>query len=203
MARRGASSTLGALGMTKDENLSLYLYVLAAAAVIVASIWFFSPQKIEVPRIALDAVDVGAIETASVRPRRKPVLGQEWNGEVIPWRSFEDGVRRMSESGKRGVLVMQADWCLVCRSYQKLFSDQSITKHSEDYVFMIVDIENAPDIQQRYNVDGDYIPRTFLLEPDGSLALDATGGHPRQKFFVDPFRPKELSRLLSEGVANR
>ena len=189
--------------MSKDENLSLYLYVLGAAAVIVASIWLFTPQKIDVPRIALDAVDVGAIETASVAPRRTGALGQDWNADEIPWRGFEDGMRRMAETGKRGVLVLQADWCLVCRSYQKLFAEKSVTKHADDFVFMIVDIENDPELQQRYNVDGDYIPRTFLLETDGSLAISATGGHPRQKFFVDPFRDHELSSMLRDGAEDR
>ena len=188
--------------MSKDENISLYLYLLGAAAVIVASIWFFTPQKIEVARLTLDAVEVGAIETATVAPRSGD-LGEAWNAEQIPWRSFDDGMRRMAETGKRGVLILQADWCLICRSYQKLFSERSVTKHADDFVFMMVDIEKEPELQRRYNVDGDYIPRTFLLESDGSLAAPATGGHPRQKFFVDPFRIDELSGLLSDGAEAR
>lgn len=182
--------------MSDNENLSLYLYALAATAAIVASIWLLTPQQIEVKTIALDAVEIGAIETASVKPRPADEVGAGWNAEEIPWRSYEEGMRRMSATGQRGLLVLQADWCLVCRSYQKLFKHEDIASHAGDYVFMIADIEEEPELQRRFNVDGDYIPRTFLLESDGSLAGDATGGHPRQKFFVDPFRPEELTRLL-------
>ena len=49
-----------------EENVSLYLYALGATVAIVASIWLLTPQQIEVQRIALDAVQVGAIETASL-----------------------------------------------------------------------------------------------------------------------------------------
>lgn len=183
----------------EDENFSVYLYALAAAAAVLVIGWLLTPQQIEVKRIALDAVDVGAIETASITPRDASEIGAGWNPDQIPWRSYEDGMRRMAQTGKRGVLVLQADWCLVCRSYQKLFKDKDVTKHADDYVFMIADIENTPELQRSYDIDGDYVPRTFLLNSDGSLARQATGEHPRQRFFVDPFRPEELTRLLDDA----
>lgn len=181
--------------MTRDDNFSLYLYLFAGAAAVFSSIWLYTPQRIEVAKFTLDAVEVGAIETASIaRPNER----ESWNFPQIPWRDYDDGMREMSESGKPAVMVLQAEWCLVCRNYQKQFQDEAVVKYAEDVVFILVDVEKQPELQRRFNVDGDYIPRTFALAPSGALARDRTGSHPRQRFFVDPFQPDELTALLSD-----
>lgn len=185
--------------MTRDENFSLYAYVLATTLLLGASAWLLAPPlKVEVTGIALDAVETGAIETASIA-RRAVDDAEAWNYPDIPWVSYEDGMRRMQKENKPALLVLQAEWCLVCRNYQRLFHDPQIARYKDDYVFILADIEKNPEVQRRYDVDGDYIPRTFVLSPDGALAQDATGSHARQKFFVDPFRKDELSDLLDRS----
>ncbi|MEL6977394.1 MAG: thioredoxin family protein [Pseudomonadota bacterium] len=181
--------------MSKDENLSLYLYVFAAATIVFSSIWLYTPQRIEVARLTLNDVELGAIETASIPRVSAP---ESWNYPQIPWRSYEEGMREIAENGKPAIMVMQADWCLVCRNYQRQFLDSDVITYAEDAVFILVDVEDQPELQQRYNVDGEYIPRTFALSSSGSLARDRTGSHPRQRFFVDPFQPNELKALLAD-----
>lgn len=186
--------------ISDDENFSLYLYALAATAVIVTSIWAFSPQRIDVARLQVNAVDIGAIETATV-PRAAEQETAGWNEAQIPWRGYEAGLAEMAQTGKPGLLVLDADWCLVCRNYQRLFHGAEVAQYADDVVFMIVDIEDEPTLQQRFNIDGDYVPRTFLLNADGSLARTATGGHERQKFFIDPRASDELVTLLESARA--
>lgn len=186
--------------MSRDENFSLYAYVLAAAVAICACAFLLEPRQIRVAAISLDEpFDTSAIETASIAPRPEFEEAKAWNYPDVPWMTYEDGLRRMQEEGKPGVLVMQAQWCLVCRNYQKLFHDREIAQYADDYVFILVDVEKEPALQRRFNVDGDYIPRTFVISPDGALTQDATGGHARQRFFVDPFRKDELADLLDRS----
>lgn len=180
--------------MSKDEYFSLYLYVFAGAAMVFASIWLYTPQRIDVARFTLTAVDTAAIETASIARPNDP---ESWNAPQIPWRSYEDGMREVAETGKPAIMVLQAEWCLVCQNYQRQFQDDAVVNYADDAVFILVDVEADPELQQRYNVDGEYIPRTFALTPNGSLARDRTGSNPRQRFFVDPFQPDELTGVLA------
>lgn len=185
--------------MFDDENLSLYGYVLVLSGVIFGASFFAPEPRVEVAGIALDAGDTGAIETASIPRSAGPDGAEAWNYPEIPWRTYEAGMQEMARTNKPAVLVLQADWCLVCRNYQRLFSDPAVEKFAQDYVFILGDIEENPELQRRYNVDGDYIPRTFVLNADGGLRREASGSHERQRFFVDPYRPDELSRLLEEA----
>lgn len=184
--------------MSDEEDVSLYLYALGATGVIVASIWLLTPQQIEVARLSVDAVATGAIDTATIPRGPEETEPEDWNPDQIAWRSYEDGMRLMAETGKQGVMVLQAEWCLVCRSYQKLFHEKEVERRAKDFVFILADIDRDPALQRRYDVDGDYIPRTFLLNQDGTLAKNATSRHERQRFFVDPFQPDELLGLLSK-----
>lgn len=184
--------------MTRDENFSLYAYVLAAALAIFACSTLMEPAKVEVAAISLDAVEIGAIETASIGPREAAERAA-WNAPTIPWLTYEDGLKRMQQEGKPGLLVLQAQWCLVCRNYQRLFHEDDIARYAEDYVFILADIDREPGLQRRFDIDGDYIPRTFVLSPEGALTQDATGDHPRQRFFVDPFRKEQLADLLDRS----
>ena len=183
--------------MFDDENLSLYAYVLMLSGVIFGASFFAGQREIEVAALTVDAVELGAIETASIPREAAPEGAEAWNCPAIPWRTYEDGMQEMARTNKPGILVLQAEWCLVCKNYQRLFEDPEVKKKSEDYVFILGDVDKQPDLQRRYNVDGDYIPRTFALTPDGDLKVDATGAHERQRFFVDPYKSSELLKLLN------
>lgn len=185
--------------MLKDDNISLYAYALLAAGVVLASSWMLSPQQIEVAALRVDAIETGAIDTGSIPTARRADEAEAWGAPEIPWRGYSAGMREMARTNKPGVLVLQADWCLVCRHYQKQFRRPEMREFADDYVFILADVEADAELQRRYDVDGDYIPRTFVLAPDGGLAQEATGTHERQKFFVDPFRPDELTDLLERS----
>ncbi len=184
--------------MLNDDNLSLYAYALILAGVMLGASFVASDPRIEVAAIERDEVALGAIETASIPADSSPAAA--WNAPEVPWTDYERGMRRVAETGKPAVLVLHADWCRVCQSYQKLFHDPAITRFSDDYVFILADVDDQPELQRRYDVDGDYVPRTLILDSPGALAVEASGGHPRQRFFVDPYDRAELENLLD---ANR
>lgn len=183
--------------MFDDENLSLYAYVLMLSGVIFGASFFADEREIDVAALSVDAVELGAIETASIPRQAGPDGAEAWNFPEIPWRTYEDGMQEMARTNKPAILVLQAEWCLVCKNYQRLFNDAEVKKKAEDFVFILADVDKQPELQRRYNVDGDYIPRTFALKPDGGLETDATGSHERQRFFVDPYKSDELVKLLN------
>ena len=193
--------------MHSDEHLSLYGYALLLTGVILASSMYLEPPHVQVATFQFgvedgyeEQLDSGDIATASIEPaiidKDTPQLAGNWNYPAIRWRTYRDGLSEMERSGKPGLLVLQQRDCVLCRSYQRVFHSDYITAFSDDFVFILADAENEPAVQQLYDIDGDYLPRTFVLSPDGGLALRATSAHPRQRFFVDPHRPEALSTLL-------
>lgn len=190
--------------MFKDDNLSLYGYALLLTGVILASSLYMERPEIQVASLQLEGQDRideqirrGEIETASIAERPQPQTANNWNYPTVRWRTYSDGLAEMARTGSPGVLVIQKADCILCRAYQRVFHDEAITQFSDDFVFILADADREPAVQKLYDVDGDYLPRTFVLSPDGGLERPATSAHPRQRFFVDPHRPEMLSRLLA------
>ncbi len=182
--------------MVKDEHRGLYAGALALCGVVLASTVFWSEPRVDSAVISLETTDFGAIETATTAQSPAPERAEEWNYPTIPWRSYEDGLEQAANENKPAVLVLQAGWCLMCRDYQRLFEAPEVEQFAADYVFILADVDDRPDLQTRYDVDGDYIPRTFVLEPDGGLRLGAQGGFAGHRYYVDPYRAEALARLL-------
>lgn len=183
----------------RDDNLKLYAVALFACFAAVVGSFFLQRPVQDWAAIRVDAEALGAIETASIPRDVDPAGPEAWGFPTIPWRSYEDGMIEMARSGRSAVVVLQADWCLTCRTYQAQFLTSEIEQFADEFVFILVDIDDEPDLQLRYDVDGDYIPRTFLLTADGGLAETRTGTDPNQRFFVDPDAPGELAALLARN----
>lgn len=180
----------------KDEASGVYAYVLGVAGVALAASIYANPQTAQVTGIALQDIDTASIETASVPAPQEGL--RAWNYPQIPWRSYESGMAEMARSNKPAVLVLQADWCLVCRTYQKQFAEPEIIERADDFVFILADVERQPELQRRYDIDGDYIPRTFVLGPRGRI--ENSGGAGAQRFFVDPSSPEPLRTLMDTAA---
>ncbi|MEO1329198.1 MAG: thioredoxin family protein [Pseudomonadota bacterium] len=185
--------------MLNDDNLSLYAYALILSGVMLGASFFAADPKIEVAAIEREQIiDYAGIETASIPQASEE---REWGAPDIPWKSYDLGMEEVSRTGKPALMVLHADWCRVCKSYQTLFKQPSVTRFNDDFVFVLVDVDQEPHIQRRYNVDGDYVPRTMVLNAPGELATGQTGAHPRQRFFVDPYDERELTDLLDDVAA--
>lgn len=189
--------------MPKDDHRGLYAGALAVCGVALAAVAFVAQPQVESAVISLETTDFGAIETATTVAAPAPERAEEWNYPTIPWRSYEEGLEQAAREAKPAVMVLQASWCLMCRDYQELFEAPEVERFAGDYVFILADIDDRPDLQQRYNVDGDYIPRTFVLEPTGDLRLEAQGGYLGAGYYVDPYRPDGLAQLLEDALTAR
>lgn len=190
----------------KNENLSLYGYALLLTGVILASSLYLEPARIEVAKMAHTGEDVwkqdlqrGEYQTAAIDERATSTAGVAWNYPNIRWRNYGEGLAEMERTGQFGVLVIHGEDCVLCSSYSRQFHDPSVSRYAEDYVFILADAAEEPAVQQLYNLDGDYLPRTFVLSPNGGLRRRSTSTHPTQKFLVDPYRPEVLANLLESS----
>ena len=95
------------------------------------------------------------------------------------------------------VLVFYTDWCPHCHEYSRLFHDPEIVRLSRRFVMIRVERDGHRDISAVYDLDGQYIPRTFFLSPAGVVLTDLGSDHDEFRYFLDERDPGELiDRML-------
>ena len=57
------------------------------------------------------------------------------------------------------------------------------------------------DISEVYDLDGQYIPRTFFLTPAGVVLTDLASEHDEYRYFLDERDPAELIGLMHAALA--
>ena len=108
------------------------------------------------------------------------LAGGDWNDGEIAWLSYEDGLKSAEQSGKPVCLVFYTDWCPHCTAYAKVFHDAKVVERSKAFVMVRLNKDQNKSLSDMYAPDGDYIPRTYFLAPNGEL--DATLQTPRERF---------------------
>lgn len=92
-----------------------------------------------------------------------------WNEADIAWHDYDEGLAAAKQENKPAILIIYEDWCPACRKYENIFYDPEIVKHSAAFVMIKVNRTEHPEISRQYDVDGQYIPRTFALSPHGNI----------------------------------
>ena len=128
-----------------------------------------------------------ALVTATVRPVRGGV--ENWNDAQIKWLPYTDGVAAAKKSGKPICLVFYTTWCPHCANYSKVFSDPAVVKKAESFVMIRLDKDQNKELSKQFKPDGEYIPRTYFLSPDGKLEASLTAGRDQYKYFYDEQDP--------------
>ena len=130
-----------------------------------------------------------------------PVLaGGDWNDAGIAWRSYDEGLKEAKEKKKPVCLIVYTEWCPHCTNYSKVFHDPKVVEQSKSFVMIRLDKDKNKEITGKYAPDGEYIPRTTFLGPDGQL--DASIHAPRDKFqyFYDESNPSSLLAGMDEAL---
>lgn len=192
-----------------DENFKIYAAALLIAGAGVTVSFVSDRPTLEIAGFFIEdpmqvaqggGGDTSAIETASIAPPRDSPAGADaWGAPEVPWRDFEAGSAEMRRTGRSGVMVLQSDWCLECEAYQEQWRRADVAAFGDELVFILVDVDAEPAVQERYALDGDYVPRTIVLSPDGRPRFQRSGGHPAMDFFVETRSPDELLSLLSRA----
>lgn len=119
--------------------------------------------------------------------------GEDWNDAQIKWVSYADGLKAAKESGKPICLIFYTTWCPHCANYSRVFYDPQVVEKAKSFVMIRVDKDKAKDLSSQYKPDGEYIPRTYFLSPDGKLDESITEARPQYKYF---YSEREASGIL-------
>jgi protein-disulfide reductase (glutathione) len=147
--------------------------------------------------VLIGAGAVHGISAASPSYARNKVMG--WNDSQIKWLSFDDGLREAGRTGKPILAVFYAEWCPHCAEYSQLFRDPEVVDRARDLVMVRVNSDEQPDISARYAPDGEYIPRTMVLRPDGALVASIHGGQRSYRYFLDHDSSHELLGVMKRA----
>ncbi len=144
------------------------------------------PKKRFLPLILLLSLAV----PASAAPGTAGSTG--WNDAQIKWRSYEEGLASARKEKKPVCLVFYTTWCPHCKRFSQIFSDPAVVERSKNFVMIRLDSDKNKDLSAKYAVDGEYIPRTFFLSPEGILDPAVHSRRDRYKYFYDESRPEGI-----------
>ncbi len=85
----------------------------------------------------------------------------------VRWVSYQEGLRRSKDEGKKVFLNFYADWCHYCKVMEeKTFRDNAVAAYLNDhYIPIQVDSDRQQKIAKEYKVQG--LPTTYFLGADG------------------------------------
>jgi thiol:disulfide interchange protein len=122
---------------------------------------------------------------------------EPWNPTAIDWQPFDQGLALAKAQRKRVCLVLFTTWCPHCKNYSRVFADPRLVLRAKDFVMIRVDADQNEEVAQRYRVDGTYVPRTFILDPDGNVDPDAVSDNPRYRHFFDESHADSLLHAMN------
>jgi thiol-disulfide isomerase/thioredoxin len=125
----------------------------------------------------------------------------DWNPGQIAWRPYVAGLAEAQATGKPVVLIFYTDWCPHCHNYSRVFYDREVVELAARFVMIRVERDGNRDISRQYDLDGDYIPRTFFLRPNGELLSDLDNGSSEYRYYLDEHGPGELLSLMREALS--
>lgn len=120
----------------------------------------------------------------------------DWNVREVAWLPYEAGLAAGKAERRPIVLVFYTDWCPHCHNYSRLFHDPEVVRLSREFVMIRVERDGNRELSARYAIDGEYIPRTFFLSPEGAVAQDLTSDNEDFLYFLDEHDPTELITLM-------
>lgn len=133
----------------------------------------------------------------------RPALAEapaDWNPDGVAWAPYEAGLSAGKAQQRPILLVLYTDWCPHCHDYSRLFHDPEVVRLARQFVMIRVERDEHRDISAVYDIDGEYIPRTFFLTPTGAVLTDLTSGNDEFRYFLDEHDPAELIGLMQRAL---
>ena len=140
-----------------------------------------------------------AVSMLSVAPTMA-AAGGDWNDSGIAWKGYEEGLAEAKSSNKPICLILYTDWCPHCTNYSKVFHDPAVVELSKNFVMIHLNKDKEAAVSSKYAPDGEYIPRTFFLKPDGTLLEQITAPRPTYKYFYDEKDPSGVMTSMKAAL---
>ena len=131
-----------------------------------------------------------------------PIVEDEadWNDGAIAWAPYEEGLSRAAAERRPIVLVFYTDWCPHCHNFSRVFHAPEVVDLARSFVMIRVERDGNRDLSEMYDLDGEYIPRTFFLTSSGEVRSELRGQNPSFRYFVDEHEPRELAALMRRAL---
>jgi thiol-disulfide isomerase/thioredoxin len=126
---------------------------------------------------------------------------KDWNYPTIKWRSLDYGLAQMRSQKRPGVVVVMATWCPQCDAYKALFRDPQVIELSRHAEMILIDAEKSPERAAEWHTDADYFPRTFFVNPAGSVEPDLVTSNPKFSHFFNAVQRSEFVAALRQAIA--
>lgn len=127
--------------------------------------------------------------------------GADWNDANIRWMGYHEGLEAARKTGKPVCLIFYTTWCPHCTNYSKVFSDPRLVEKSKQFVMIRLDKDKNAELSAKYAPDGEYIPRTYFLSPQGELDPSLTAERPQYKYFYDETKADGLLAGMERALA--
>ncbi|MBI4515390.1 MAG: thioredoxin family protein [Deltaproteobacteria bacterium] len=126
--------------------------------------------------------------------------GGDWNDGQVQWQPYAEGLQLAKKTKKPICLVFYTDWCPHCNNYSGVFHDPKVVAKSNQFVMIRLNSDENKELGQQYAGDGQYIPRTFFLSPEGKLEPAIALARDRFKYFYDEKNPASLLDGMDEAL---
>ena len=134
-------------------------------------------------------------------PRPKPASREvKWDA-AVGWADYDSGMKRAAAEDKAAFLIVYADWCPKCRSLGPELSGESFINATKDLVMIKADQSTKPGWLSRYSEHGTYVPRIFMLKPDGTIRQELKSPHPRYPYFYTKGQVRQLIENMKKAAS--
>ncbi len=116
----------------------------------------------------------------------------DWNDKGVAWQSYDAGLAQAKQQNKPICLVFFTTWCPHCHAYSRVFHDPNVVAKTKQFVMIRLDRDKNKELSKKFAPDGEYIPRTFFLTPQGALKAELTSGASEYKYFYNESDPQGI-----------
>ncbi|PFX15653.1 UDP-N-acetylglucosamine transporter [Stylophora pistillata] len=106
-------------------------------------------------------------------------------GDHIDWKTYSEGLKEAESSHKPLMLIIHKSWCGACKALKPKFAEsKEIEELSKKFVMINVEDDEEPR-DSKFQIDGAYIPRIFILDSYGHVQKDIYNkkGNPSYKYY--------------------